>query len=153
LSGCTGSNDSQTACTAGSKCGPGPGQPDPNDGIVEARSDKPRDTNPNVEASDLSALTLGERTFATKLYAELRKSAAPGDNLFFSPHSIEAAFGMLQAGAQSTTEAEIAQALSFPFEGERLHAAMDKLDLELASRATDGGKGSDDNGFRLKVTN
>lgn len=56
---------------------------------------------------------------------DLYKRLSPGErNLFFSPASISAAFGMVQAGARGETEAQIARVLRWPLGQRRLHPAL-----------------------------
>lgn len=151
------------ACSSSGSNPSTPTTPPPGDGpaavtpealkVPEARSEKPRETKPNVGPGDLDTLTGDERTFATKMFAELRKNQ-PGENVFFSPHSIYTAFGMLYAGAQGSTESAMAKGLDYSLPQARLHAAMNALDLELESRATGtAGSGADGKGFRLAVAN
>lgn len=152
------------ACSSSGSNPSTPTTPPPGDGppvvvtpealkVPQARSEKPRETKPNVAPGDLDTLTGDERTFATKLFAQLAKNQ-PGENVFFSPHSIYTAFGMLYAGAQGSTESAMASGLEYSLPQARLHAAMNALDLALESRATGAaGTGADGKGFRLAIAN
>ena len=117
-------------------------------GIV-LQSDKPRITSPAVDKTDLTTLVEGNSEFAFNLYRVLRNSDG---NLFYSPYSISLALAMTYAGARSNTENQMADALRFLLTQNRLHAAFNGLDLELASRG-EGAKGKDDEGFRLHIVN
>lgn len=114
------------------------------------QSNKARLSASNVPASDVQAQAADNTTFAFNLYAQLK--ATPG-NLFFSPYSISSALAMTWAGAQSDTETAMADALHFSLPGARLHPAFNALDTALASRADEGGSGTDDGPFRLTVAN
>ncbi|QRK06778.1 serpin family protein [Archangium violaceum] len=103
-------------------------------------SDKERETTPNVPDEDFAALVAGNTDFGASLYREI---AEPGENLFFSPFSITQAFAMVYAGARGNTETQMAQALHFTLPQERLHPAMNALDLSLQSHA---GKPGEDKG-------
>lgn len=81
--------------------------------------------------------------FAADLYGSLR--AEPG-NLFASPHSISTALAMTYAGAEGTTATEMATVLHYSLPEDRLHPAMNRLDLELESRASAGA-------FELSIAN
>jgi serpin B len=116
--------------------------------IPEVRSDVARDLQPNVTAGDFTTLVDGNTQFATDLYREVR--GKPG-NLFMSPHSISIALAMTYAGANSSTAAQMADVMHYDVPGEQLHAAFNKLDLDLASRA-DNATG-DTIPFRLKTAN
>src|SRR5690606_37041570 len=77
-------------------------------------------------------------------------SGTPG-NLFMSPHSISTALAMTYAGANANTATEMAATLHFTLPDTQLHAAFNKLDLELASRAADAT--GDTIPFRLTTAN
>jgi serine protease inhibitor len=85
------------------------------------------------DRSSLTAAVQGNNAFALELYQRLRGTEG---NLFFSPYSISTALGMTYAGARTTTQTQMAQALHFTMEPERLHPAFAQLsaDLEDAGR-------------------
>ena len=114
------------------------------------QSDVEREIAPDVDPGDLEAVAAGNRAFALALYQAL-KDGGP-DNLFYSPHSISVALAMTYAGARGTTEAQMAEALHFTLDQERLHPAFNALDQLLESRG-EGAEGKDDEGFRLNVVN
>jgi serpin B len=116
--------------------------------IPEVRSDLDRDLQPNVTASELDALVAGNTEFATDLYKQVRDK--PG-NLFMSPHSISTALAMTWAGASTNTAAQMADTLHFRLPAVQQHAAFNKLDLELASRAANAQ--GDTIPFRLTTAN
>lgn len=113
------------------------------------QSDKPRDTAPAVNETDLAELVDGNNAFAFDLYQVLKQEDA---NLFYSPYSISEALAMTYAGARGETEKDMAKALSFDLSQERLHPAFNSLDLQLKQRG-EGAKGKDEEGFRLNVVN
>lgn len=49
-----------------------------------------------------------------RLFAELDQAAEPGDNVVFSPLSLEQAFGILHAGARGETQAQIEAFFQWP---------------------------------------
>ena len=112
-------------------------------------SDKPRETSPDVSEADLALLVEGNCAFAFKLYQALREEEG---NLFYSPHSISVALAMTYAGARGQTAQQMAAALQFLLEQERLHPAFNWLDVELAQRG-EGAEGKDGEGFRLNIVN
>jgi serpin B len=118
--------------------------------IVLAAAETPRETAPDVDDADLSALVAGNQAFALELYRYLAEQDE--DNLFLSPHSISAALAMVYAGARGTTESEMAAALHFTLPQARLHPAFNALDLTLSERG-EGAEGQDDGGFRLNIVN
>jgi serpin B len=113
------------------------------------QSEKPRETAPEVSASDLETLVDGNSTFAFDLYQELKEKEG---NLFYSPYSISLALAMTYGGARTETEEQMADALSFILPQDQLHPAFNALSLELDSRG-EGAEGKDGEGFRLNIVN
>jgi serpin B len=104
--------------------------------VALERSRLARDTAPAISQSERAELAAGSTAFALDLYQALRRDARQaGKNLFYSPYSVTAAFGMAYAGARGATAEEMARALRLTLSGDRLHAALNWLDLQLASRA------------------
>ncbi len=114
----------------------------------EVKSDLQRDMAPQVSDADYAALVAGDTGFAVDLLHQVQVSDG---NLFFSPHSISQALAMTYAGANGETATQMAQALHFTLPPAKLHAAMDRLDLELASRAQQAS--STTKPFQLHVAN
>jgi len=121
--------------------------------VAEARSVLQRDTTPDVDAATVTQLVHDDSDFGLALYGQLAAGKAKGKNVFFSAHSVSRAFAMLYGGARGETERQIAAGLRFTLPPEKLHAAMNKVALELDSRAEAGGTGSDGKGFRLAMNN
>jgi serpin B len=113
------------------------------------QSEKPRDTAPEVSASDLTSLVAGNSAFAFDLYQQLKDKEG---NLFYSPYSISLALAMTYGGARTETEEQMADALRFSLPQNRLHPAFNALALELDNRG-EGAQGKDGEGFRLNIVN
>jgi len=113
------------------------------------QSDEPRETAPEVSASDEATLVEGNSAFAFDLYQELKDEEG---NLFYSPYSISLALAMTYGGARGETEAQMADALRFSLLQNQLHPAFNALALELDSRG-EGAQGKDGEGFRLNIVN
>jgi len=84
---------------------------------------------------DAQAVVRENNKFALDLYGELK--GAEG-NLFFSPYSISTALAMTYAGARGNTETQMAQALHFTLNQERLHPAFSSLQAELDAAQESG---------------
>ncbi len=112
-----------------------------------AKSDLPRQQDPQIDPAAQAELVGGNTAFALDLYQQLR---ATGENLFYSPHSISIALAMTYAGARADTERQMADTLQFNLPQETLHPAFNALDLELASRGQDL---EEDARFTLNITN
>jgi serpin B len=112
---------------------------------------------PEVPPEDLSELVEGNTAFAFDLYRPLAEQQK-GENLLYSPYSISLALVMTYAGARGETEEQMAHALRFTLPDERLHAAFNALDQELAQRGK-GAQGEDEadrqhpKGFHLNIAN
>ncbi len=115
----------------------------------EVKSDKQRLATP--PDTDVPELVAGNTQFAVDVYKELA-ARSEGDNIFFSPYSISVALAMTWAGARGDTESQMASALHFTLDQEKLHPAFDWLDLALNSRGQ-GAAGKDGEPFRLHVVN
>ncbi len=114
-----------------------------------AVSQRQRAASPNVSSSDLAKLVSGNSAFAFELYEAL---SGEDGNFFYSPYSISVALAMAYAGARGETESQMADTLHFLLSQERLHPAVNSLDLELATRG-EGAEGTDEKGFRLNIVN
>ncbi len=117
---------------------------------AEAKSDKAYDTSPNVSDATLAALVNGNNEFAFELYKQL--SATKEGNFFYSPYSISLALAMTYAGANGQTEEQMAEVLHFLLEDEELHAAFNKLAIELNSR-NEVPQNNEAQGFELNIVN
>ena len=110
----------------------------------ETRSDKERVTNVSVSGSDLAELVSGNSAFAFDLYHALAEKEG---NLFYSPYSISTALAMAYAGARGETERQMAETMHYRLSQDKLHNALNALDLEMVSRGKDG------DGFQLNIAN
>ena len=121
-----------------------PTVPAPSSSPGEVRSDKDRITDLAVPDSDVATLVGGNSAFAFDLYHALGEKEG---NLFYSPYSISVALAMTYAGARGETERQMAETMHYRLSQDKLHNALNGLDLELASR----GKGGE--GFQLNIAN
>ena len=101
-------------------------------------------TNVSVSGSDLTDLVGGNSAFAFDLYHALGEKDR---NLFYSPYSISVALAMTYAGARGETERQMADTMHYRLSQDKLHNALNALDLKLTSREKDG------EGFRLNLAN
>ena len=120
----------------------------PADGDV-AQSSLPRDMNPDVASEDADALVEGNTAFAFDLLDAISETES---NLFYSPYSVSSAMAMAYAGARGTTESQMADALRFSLDQQKLHPAFNGLDLELNGRG-EIGPPYEGEGFELHVAN
>ena len=85
---------------------------------------------------DEAALVKGNSEFALDLYARLR---ARDGNVFFSSYSISNALAMTYAGARGPTATQMAAALRFPMDGDRLHRSFAKVNRDVNGAGAKGG--------------
>lgn len=111
-------------------------------------SDVERETS-QVPDDDVTGLVDGVTDFACDLH---RRRATAGGNQFVSPYSLAVALAMTWGGARGTTEREMADTLRFPFEQERLHAAMNALDRAVRG-ADENDTDTEGRPFTLRVAN
>jgi serpin B len=142
-----------SACTGTRTGNPGSNEPPP--GVVLAKSELARDEHPKLSSDKVADFGGDNRAFALAMYRELAKESG---NLFFSPYSISSALAMTYAGANGTTESEMASALHFSLSQSELHPAFNATDLALAKRKDDltpsqGPEPTKGDGFELHVVN
>jgi len=125
------------------------GGPDLGVFVDRQQSTKQRITAPNVPQADLDELVAGQNAFGVDLMEQIPVGQG---NQFLSPVSIDQAMAMLFAGAKGQTADQIADVLHFTLPQDRLHPAINALDLALASRGQNA-QGKDGKPFRLHVVN
>ncbi len=106
--------------------------------------------SPTVSSADAAELATDESAFTIDLY----KGVATDDssNLFYSPYSISLALAMTYNGANGETAQQMAQAVHFSLPLDRLNAALDAVDIALATRKdATGSDGQPVKGFELNV--
>jgi serine protease inhibitor len=102
-----------------------------------------RNAGPTTKGKFDKALVEANNAFALDLYAKFRGQEG---NLFFSPFSISTVLSMTYAGARERTGKQMASALHFTLDQQRLHPAFAALINQL--------NGNDDpRGYRLSIAN
>ena len=112
-----------------------------------AKSDLRRVTSPNTALTEIQALTESNNAFAFDLYRSLQTEDG---NLIYSPYSISLALAMTYAGARGETESQMAQVLHF-LPQEKLHPALNALDLQLAERGK--AESDEETPLQLRIAN
>ena len=114
------------------------------------KSDVAMETLPQVDVDQLSELATGNTTFATDFYALLKENEG---NIIFSPFSISLALSMAMAGAETTTEEVMLNALRMTLPEEEVAPAFNALILAIQASedsTTDEMEGSK---FTLNIAN
>lgn len=120
----------------------------PTGGYIE--SSLKRDTNPDVSAVLLQALSDGNAQFAFDFYRQIHSEEG---NLVFSPLSLSLALSMTLSGARGITQQEMLQALSMEFLGDDLHPAYNALLLQIAASENAELNQEEGSPFRLNIAN
>jgi serine protease inhibitor len=96
--------------------------PEPEPQAPAAEKAQPAPAPPAADRPEPASVTAGQTEFGVELYRRL--AAEPG-NLFLSPAGVSMALGMVYAGAEGETAAEMAAALRYP--GAGAHEGMADL--------------------------
>lgn len=118
-----------------------------------SKSTLDRETNPQVDPENLEALSQGNSAFALSFYDLVRQD---GDNIIFSPISLSLALAMTMAGAESTTEQAMLEALKLTLPEEEVYPAFNALLLaiEESEQQTMGMQDDSSEGnFQLNIAN
>ena len=98
-----------------------------------------RESSSDVHREVLDQLVAGNTAFAVDLLDQLVHES-PETNLFVSPYSISVALAMTYAGAREKTATQMAEAMHYRLEQNRLHPAFDTL----AQQIEDAESGDED---------
>jgi len=115
-----------------------------------ARGDVERVLDTGVTDAELADLVAGNTEFAFDLFEEA--AASEGGNVVLSPYSVAAALTMTYAGARGDTAAEMRDVLTLGLPDERVHAARNELDLQIAADPGPVSEG-DAEPFAIRVAN
>ncbi|MFN0147984.1 MAG: serpin family protein [Dehalococcoidia bacterium] len=117
---------------------------------TEVKADATRAVPSEGGQADVQALAADNADFAWDLYGVLARKDADA-NLFASPHSISQALAMAFAGARGETATEMAAALHYRIDQDRLHSAFNALEAALTPPKEAPGK--DPAPLRLNIAN
>lgn len=109
------------------------------------RSDVTRDLAPNPSDAERTSDRDGASRFTAQLFGAV--TTGPEPNVVFSPHSIRTAFGQVHLGTNGVVKSEIETVLGFDA-GDRTHAVLNAVDLELAARNFEGEGDGEEEGDR-----
>lgn len=110
-----------------------------------------REMDPKVGENQLEQLAIDNTNFALAFYELIRTQ---DENLIFSPFSLSLALSMTLAGAQTSTQQAMLEALQFSLEEDDIHPGFNALMLALeASQANDQGDMSEGENFQLNIAN
>ena len=126
--------------------------PKPAPGVAVARADTPPQPGPFTgKPADAGKLVAdGNNAFGLDLYGVLAaQKEQQGKNLFFSPFSMEAALGMLAAGASDQAFNELQTGLHLPKD----ESATDAGFAHLFAKVNDSSTPAEKRGYQLRTAN
>ena len=108
-----------------------------------------REMEPDVESDQLENLAIDNTNFALAFYELIRTY---DENLIFSPFSLSLALSMTLAGAETSTQQAMLEALQFTLDEGDIHPTINALLLAIeASQAIDDQ--AEDGHFQLNIAN
>jgi len=122
--------------------------PSPDSGYVQ--SSFARETEPQVNPEALTSLVNGNSDFSFAFYEQILENEG---NIIFSPISLSLALAMTLAGAETSTEQEMLQALQFSIPAENIHAAFNALLLNIEASEENIFGDSEGDKFQLNIAN
>jgi serpin B len=114
------------------------------------KSDLARETNPQSSPENLQTLAQNTSEFATAFYQKIRDKEG---NIIFSPFSIALALSMTLAGAESSTEEAMMNALQYSLPEDQVHPAFNGLLLAIEASEKEKPGESDGSEFQLNIAN
>lgn len=123
---------------------------DPSADSGYVQSSLARETDPQVKPDTLSSLVNGNSDFGFAFFEQIRENEG---NIIFSPMSLSLALSMTLAGAETSTEQEMLQALQFSLPAEDIHAAFNALLLKIEASEENIFRDSEGDKFQLNIAN
>jgi len=114
------------------------------------KSELPRETNPNVDELEIKTLAEDNTAFALAFYNQI---LSKDGNIIFSPFSISLALSMAMAGAETTTEQTMANALQFSLTSNKIHPSFNALLLAIEESQEQTPTDIEGSHFQLNMAN
>jgi serpin B len=114
------------------------------------KSNLERETDPGIDPTQLETLSHNNRVFAWAFYNEIRQN---GDNIVFSPLSLSLALSMTLAGAETTTETAMIDALRLTLSEEEVYPAFNALLLAIEASQKETPSEEGEGYFELNIAN
>ncbi len=117
------------------------------------KSDLARETSSEVDHNQILTLAQDNATFAFAFNTLIRQNLSGNENFIFSPLSLSLALSMTLAGAESTTEQGMLEALHLSLPEEDIYPTFNALFLEIEQSQMMTKKGSEGSQFQLNIAN
>ena len=108
------------------------------------------ETQPQADTDQVAALAEGNTAFSTDFYALLKSNEG---NMVFSPFSISLALSMAMAGAETTTEEAMMNALRMTLPEEEVYPAFNALLLAIQASEEETSDEIEGSQFTLNIAN
>jgi serpin B len=114
------------------------------------RSELAREVSPSADEDQIRILGENNAAFALSFYDQIRSEDG---NIIYSPFSISLAVSMALAGAESTTEESMIEALQLALPEDAIHPAFNALVLAIEESQEKELDGMDGTSFQLNIAN
>ena len=114
------------------------------------KSDLAREMNPVIDEAQLQSLAKDNTAFALTFFNQIRET---DDNIIFSPFSLSLALSMTMAGAETSTEQAMLEALQLNLPENEIHAAFNALLLAIEASQELGQDEMEGDQFQLNIAN
>ncbi len=114
------------------------------------KSDLARETDPQVPSEEIQKLAEDNAKFAAAFYQQIRSNE---ENIIFSPFSISLALSMTLAGAESSTEQAMTEALQYSLPEDQVHPVFNALLLEIKASENEALEEAEGSEFQLNIAN
>ncbi len=114
------------------------------------KSNLERETSPQIGQEEIQSLAEANAAFALSFYDHIRQQSA---NIIFSPLSLSLALSMTMAGAETTTEEAMLEALRLSMSEEDVHQAFNALLLAIQESQETEIEDTEGTNFQLNIAN
>ncbi len=118
------------------------------DGYI--KSSLARETSPEIDPAKLETVAQDSMDFALLFYKQSNQGSG---NIVFSPFSISLALSMALAGAETSTETGMLEALQFSLPEEDIHPSLNALLLAIEESQQGAQRKNKDDQFQLNIAN
>ncbi len=124
--------------------------PTPQEGEPFSKSNLSRETSPSVTTENIEQLADDNTAFALSFYNHVRQNEG---NIIFSPISLSLALAMTMAGAETTTEEAMLEALQLTLPEEDIYPAFNALLLAIEQSEQKSLENAEESKFQLNIAN
>jgi serpin B len=120
---------------------------------VYVKSNLVRETSSTVDLNQIMTLAEDNAAFAIAINDQINQTLGENENFVFSPLSLSLALSMTLAGAESTTEQEMLEALHLSTPEKEIYPSFNALLLAIEKSQEIIKKGSEGSQFQINIAN